>query len=72
MGSEMCIRDRNYSVHAEYATEMVRQMLYAQYKEDTYTRGLTVITTLNSADQKAAYDAALKSVGQNHPGIVHA
>ncbi len=55
-------KGRNYSVHAEYATEMVRQMLYAQYKEDTYTRGLTVITTLNSADQKAAYDAVRKGV----------
>lgn len=55
-------KGNNYSVHAEYAIEMVRQMLYAQYKEDTYTRGLTVITTLNAADQKAAYDAVRKGV----------
>ena len=55
-------KGNNYSVHAEYASEMVRQMLYAQYKEDTYTRGLTVITTLNAADQKAAYDAVRKGV----------
>ncbi|AMP09370.1 penicillin-binding, 1A family protein [Collimonas arenae] len=55
-------KGNNYSVHAEYAIEMVRQMLYAQYKDDTYTRGLSVITTLNSADQKAAYDAVRKGV----------
>ncbi|AIY40975.1 Multimodular transpeptidase-transglycosylase [Collimonas arenae] len=55
-------KGNNYSVHAEYAIEMVRQMLYAQYKDDTYTRGLNVITTLNSADQTAAYDAVRKGV----------
>ena len=55
-------KGNTYSVHAEYAIEMVRQMLYAQYKDDTYTRGLTVITTLNSADQTAAYDAVRKGV----------
>ncbi|AMP14061.1 penicillin-binding, 1A family protein [Collimonas pratensis] len=55
-------KGNNYNVHAEYAIEMVRQMLFAQYKEDTYTRGLTVITTLNSADQDAAYDAVRKGV----------
>ncbi|MEM4988932.1 penicillin-binding protein 1A [Collimonas sp. H4R21] len=55
-------KGNNYSVHAEYAIEMVRQMLYAQFKEDTYTRGLSVITTLNAADQQAAYDAVRKGV----------
>ncbi|MEB0164578.1 PBP1A family penicillin-binding protein, partial [Glaciimonas sp. CA11.2] len=51
-----------YSVHAEYATEMVRQMLYAQYKDEIYTRGLSVTTTLNSVDQQAGYDAVRKGV----------
>jgi penicillin-binding protein 1A len=51
-----------YSVHAEYVAEMVRQMMYAQYKEETYTRGLNVITTIDSADQNAAYDAVRKGV----------
>jgi penicillin-binding protein 1A len=55
-------KGNNYSVHAEYAIEMVRQMLYAQFKEDTYTRGLSVTTTLNAADQQAAYDAVRKGV----------
>ena len=51
-----------YSVHAEYATEMVRQMLYAQYKDEIYTRGLSVTTTLSSVDQQAGYDAVRKGV----------
>ena len=51
-----------YSVHAEYATEMVRQMLYTQYKDEIYTRGLSVTTTLNSVDQQAGYDAVRKGV----------
>jgi len=51
-----------YSVHAEYVAEMVRQMMYAQYKDETYTRGLTVTTTIDSTDQEAAYDAVRKGV----------
>ncbi|QSN62379.1 MULTISPECIES: penicillin-binding protein 1A [unclassified Caballeronia] len=51
-----------YGVHAEYVAEMVRQMMYAQYKEETYTRGLTVTTTIDSADQDAAYRAVRKGV----------
>ncbi len=51
-----------YSVHAEYVAEMVRQMMYAQYKDETYTRGLNVITTVDSADQDAAYHAVRKGV----------
>ncbi|MBP0589862.1 penicillin-binding protein 1A [Paraburkholderia sp. LEh10] len=51
-----------YSVHAEYISEMVRQMMYAQYKDETYTRGLNVTTTIDSADQEAAYRAVRKGV----------
>ncbi|CAE6782382.1 penicillin-binding protein 1A [Paraburkholderia haematera] len=51
-----------YSVHAEYIAEMVRQMMYAQYKDETYTRGLNVTTTIDSADQDAAYRAVRKGV----------
>ncbi|MDR5854398.1 penicillin-binding protein 1A [Caballeronia sp. LZ062] len=51
-----------YGTHAEYVAEMVRQMMYAQYKEETYTRGLTVTTTIDSADQDAAYRAVRKGV----------
>jgi penicillin-binding protein 1A len=48
---------REFSVHAEYVAEMVRQMMYAQYREEAYTRGLNVVTTIDSADQDVAYRA---------------
>jgi penicillin-binding protein 1A len=44
-------------VHAEYVAETARQLIYAQYGEETYTRGLNVYTTLRAADQDAAYKA---------------
>jgi len=56
------VSGNEYSVHAEYVAEMVRQMMYAQYKEETYTRGLSVVTTLDSAYQDAAYRAVRKGV----------
>jgi penicillin-binding protein 1A len=46
-----------YSLHAEYAAEMVRQALAEHYPEDVYTRGFRVYTTLRKADQEAAYEA---------------
>ncbi|OYT91074.1 MAG: penicillin-binding protein [Burkholderiales bacterium PBB3] len=48
--------------HAEYATEMVRQLMFAQYGEETYTRGLDVQTTLRSGSQDAAYKALRKGI----------
>lgn len=44
-----------YGTHAEYVTEMARQMVYDQFKDDTYTLGLNVYTTITKADQDAAY-----------------
>src|SRR5581483_547212 len=44
-----------YSVHAEYVAEMVRQALAERYPDDVYTRGFRVYTTLRKADQEAAY-----------------
>ena len=46
-----------YSVHAEYAAEMVRQAIAETYPEDVYTRGFRVYTTIRKADQEAAYIA---------------
>ncbi|MEA3195812.1 MAG: penicillin-binding protein [Betaproteobacteria bacterium] len=51
-----------YSVHAEFAAEMVRQALADQYPEEVYTRGFRVYTTLRKADQEAAYAALRKGV----------
>ena len=42
-------------LHAEYLAETVRQMVFAQYGQETYTRGLNVYTTVQSAEQMAAY-----------------
>ncbi|MFZ4478350.1 MAG: penicillin-binding protein 1A [Rhodoferax sp.] len=47
----------NPKVHAEYVAETVRQLMFAQYGDETYTRGLNVYTTLRAADQEVAYKA---------------
>ena len=49
-------------VHAEYIAETVRQLVYSQYGEQSYTRGLNVFTTLRAADQTAAYKALRKGI----------
>ena len=48
--------------HAEYAAETVRQLMYAQYGDSIYTRGLSVQTTLVAADQQAAYRSLRKGI----------
>ena len=53
---------RQFEVHADYAAELVRQELYAQYKGETYTRGFKVYTTLNKAEQNAAYEAVRRNI----------
>ena len=45
------------TLHAEFVAETVRQMVFAQYGQDTYTRGLNVYTTIQSQDQMVAYQA---------------
>ncbi len=57
--SELKVRTEGneFSTHAEYVAEIVRQLMYAQYREETYTRGLTVYTTLTKPDQDAAYES---------------
>jgi penicillin-binding protein 1A len=49
-------------IHAEYVAEMVRQMIFAQYGNEAYTRGLNVYTTLNAGDQETAYLALRKGI----------
>jgi penicillin-binding protein 1A len=51
-----------FGIHAEYVAEMARQLVYEQFKEETYTRGLNVYTTITKADQDAAYLALRKGV----------
>ena len=52
----------NTKVHAEYVAETVRQLMFAQYGEETYTRGLNVTTTLRAADQNTAYLALRQGI----------
>ncbi|HYD95930.1 MAG TPA: penicillin-binding protein 1A [Noviherbaspirillum sp.] len=58
------VRSKGYQMqtHAEYAAEIVRQYMHEKYKDEIYTRGYTVYTTLNSADQNAAYEALRRGV----------
>ncbi len=49
-------------VHAEYVAETVRQLVFSQYGDETYTRGLNVFTTLRAADQQVAYKALRKGI----------
>ena len=51
-----------FSVRAEYAAEMVRQMLFERFPEDVYTKGFRVYTTLAKADQEAAYASLRRGV----------
>jgi penicillin-binding protein 1A len=52
----------NTKVHAEYVAETVRQLMFAQYGDQTYTRGLNVYTTIRAADQEAAYKALRRGI----------
>ncbi len=44
-------------MHAEYIAEIARELTYDQFKEDSYTRGLNVYTTIIADHQRAAYQA---------------
>jgi penicillin-binding protein 1A len=43
--------------HAEFVAETARQLVFARYGEEAYTRGLNVYLTVNSGDQQVAYRA---------------
>ena len=56
-------RDVNdFGVHAEHVAEMARQMVYERFQEESYSRGLRVITSITLAEQQAAYDSLRKTV----------
>ena len=50
------------STHAEYVAEMARQLMFAQYGADIYTRGLNVYTTIKAEDQEVAYQALRRGI----------
>ncbi len=53
----VAVQSMTYSTRAEHFSEMVRQAIFDAYKEDTYTRGFRVYTTLSKKHQDAAYVA---------------
>lgn len=51
-----------FESHAAYVAEMVRQSIVEQYKEASYTMGIKVYTTINRAEQEAAYESVRRNV----------
>ncbi|MET0382836.1 MAG: penicillin-binding protein 1A [Burkholderiaceae bacterium] len=49
-------------IHAEYVAEMARQLVFAQYGDEAYSRGLNVTLTVNSVDQLSAYHALRRGI----------
>ena len=52
-------------VPAPYVAEMVRQTLFEQFQQETYTRGFEVITSLDGDKQLAANRALINGL-ENH------
>ena len=50
------------TTHGEYVAEMARQLMFAQYGPDIYTRGLNVYTTIKAEDQEVAYQALRRGI----------
>ncbi len=50
------------AVHAEYVAETARQLVFAQYGDETYSRGLNVVLSVDSGLQQAAYKALRRGI----------
>jgi len=55
-------RGQEFDTHAEYVAELARQAVYNQFKDDAYTRGIKVYTTILKAEQDAAYASVRRNV----------
>ncbi|HWA13601.1 MAG TPA: penicillin-binding protein 1A [Burkholderiales bacterium] len=53
---------QEFATRADHFAEMVRQAIYDAYKDEAYTRGFRVFTTLSKAHQDAAYRALRSGV----------
>jgi len=53
---------QEFAIKSDYLSEMVRQAVYEKYKEDAYTQGFKVYTTIRQQDQLAAYQAVRAGV----------
>ena len=50
------------ATHAEFVAEAARQLIFSQYGDEAYSRGLNVYLTLNSAEQNTAYRALRRGI----------
>ncbi|MFG6446882.1 penicillin-binding protein 1A [Roseateles sp. BYS180W] len=50
------------STHGEFAAETARQLIYSQYGDEAYTRGLNVYLSLESEEQERAYRALRRGI----------
>ena len=55
-------RPRENAAHADYVAEMARQLIFDQYGEAAYTKGLNVYTTLKLDEQNVAYKALREGI----------
>ena len=64
LDTPLTIRSRtsNQWQHAGHVAETVRQMMFSQYGDETYTRGLNVYTTVRAEDQVSAYKALRRGI----------
>jgi penicillin-binding protein 1A len=51
-----------YEARADHVAELVRQEVYTQFQGEAYTQGINVYTTLDKAEQNAAYDSVRRNV----------
>jgi penicillin-binding protein 1A len=54
--------ERPSSLRADYAVEMARQFAVERFKDEAYTKGISIYTTLVSSEQDVAYHALRKGV----------
>ena len=53
---------QDFGVKSDFLSEMVRQVVYDKFQEDTYTQGFRVYTTIRQQDQIVARSAVRKGV----------
>ena len=53
---------QQFATRADYVAELARQAVYQQFKDEAYTSGIRVTTTILSKDQDAAYESVRRNV----------
>jgi penicillin-binding protein 1A len=53
---------QEFGTRAEYVAELARQAVYNQFKEEAYTKGIKVYTTILKPEQDAAYASVRRNV----------